>query len=445
MSSSTFMPEVAFIDNAIPCHHLYYLEDHDLELLGIDALGCPPLPMRVDEYIAEELGLDIDSPMFKWDVDSLIEDYIQQLPDDHPYFRDNASPEPLPIPPHLPSIAQLELGEELAEEIPRLPSPLFAEFPTVSAFASEESDTPSTPTSWSPVSDDPLMCDMGHPGSPWERYDFCMHPTYIMIPAGPEGDQIFHQAPFIQFKMHHITGEPKIMGTNGSGCSVHSEPLFAAPNPGPTIADDTKFAYLKEPQVTGEIDAALVRLNDPGVQVEVIRLRQKAERRRALMHEYDGILAMERSIVDHCRQWNYEPKTLEDRVMGARIRLTNAHINSHIHPYITNTRTTNHVWDGHVWTAERLRGGHLTSSGGDDGCTSKDPPVKCRFCLWNHKSKDCDTHHYLCSRRMRGRCMVSKKHDGYWNQMPTACPFKGRNKQKAAARQPDIFIRAEKD
>jgi hypothetical protein len=55
------------------------------------------------------------------------------------------------------------------------------------------------------------------------------------------------------------------MGTNGSGCSIHSEPLFAAPNLGPTIADDTKFAYLEEPQVTGEIDATLVRLNDPGV------------------------------------------------------------------------------------------------------------------------------------------------------------------------------------
>jgi hypothetical protein len=119
---------------------------------------------------------------------------------------------------------------------------------------------------------------MGHPGSPWERYNFHTHPTYIMIPARPEGDQIFHQAPFIQFKMHHITGEPEIMGTNGSGCSVHSKPLFAAPNPGPTIADDTKFAHLEEPQVTGEIYAALIRLNDLGVRAEVIRLRQEAER-----------------------------------------------------------------------------------------------------------------------------------------------------------------------
>jgi hypothetical protein len=159
------------------------------------------------------------------------------------------------------------------------------------------------------------------------------------------------------------------------------------------------------------------------------------------MHEYDGILTMERAIADRRRQWNYEAETLEDRVIGARIRLTNARVNSRIHPYLTNTRTANHVRDGHVWTAERLRGGHLTSSGGEDGCTSEDPPAKCRFCLWNHKSKDCDTPHYLCSRRMRGRCLVSKKHDGYWNQMLTACPFKGRNKQKAAARQPGIFMR----
>jgi hypothetical protein len=133
-----------------------------------------------------------------------------------------------------------------------------------------------------------------------------------MIPVGPKGDQIFHQAPFIQFKMHHITGEPEIMGTNGSGCSIHSEPLFATPNPGPTIADNTKFAHLEEPQVTGEIDATLVCLNDPGVRVEDICLRQEAERRHALMHEYDGILAMERSIADCRRQWNYKAKTLED-------------------------------------------------------------------------------------------------------------------------------------
>jgi hypothetical protein len=68
---------------------------------------------------------------------------------------------------------------------------------------------PSTPPSWSPVSDDPPECNMGHPGAPWERYNFHTHPTYIMIPAGPEGDQIFHQAPFIQFRMYHITASPR--------------------------------------------------------------------------------------------------------------------------------------------------------------------------------------------------------------------------------------------
>jgi hypothetical protein len=192
-------------------------------------------------------------------------------------------------------------------------------------------------------------------------------------------------------------GKPEILGTNGSGCSVHSEPLFTAPNPGPTIADDTKFAHLEEPQVTGKIDTTLACLNDPGVQAEVIHLHQEAERRCALMHEYDGILAIERSIADRRRQWNYEAETLEDRVMGARICLTNARVNSRIHPYLTNICTARHVRDGHVWTAERLQGGHLTSSGGEDGCTSEDQPVKCRFCLWNNKSKDCNTPHYLCS------------------------------------------------
>jgi hypothetical protein len=142
------MPEFTRIEDAIPRHRLHYLEERDLEPLGVEGMGCPPDPKKVDKYITEELGLDIDSPMFKWDVDSLIEDYIQQLPDNHPYFRANESPEPLPL--CLPSIAQLELGEELAEEIPRLPSPPFNEFPTVSALASEESDTPSTSPSWSP-------------------------------------------------------------------------------------------------------------------------------------------------------------------------------------------------------------------------------------------------------------------------------------------------------
>jgi hypothetical protein len=340
------------VDHMLPRHCLHYLQERDLELLGIEGMGCPPDPKHIDKYIVEELGLDITSLMFKWDVDSLIEDYIQQLPDDHPYFRTNESPEPLPVPFRLPSIAQLELGEELAEDIPRLPSPPFAEFPTVSALASDESDTPSTPPSWSPVSDDPPMCNMEHPGSPWERYDFRTHPTYIMIPAGPEGDQIFHQAPFIQFRMHHITGKPEIVGTNGSGCSVHSEPLFAAPNLGLAIANDTKFTHLEEPQVTGNIDKALICLNDPGVRVEVIRLCQEAECRRALMHEYDGILAMERSIAERRRQWNYKAETLEDRVMGARIRLTNARVNLRIHPYLTDARTARHVRDGHVWTAE---------------------------------------------------------------------------------------------
>jgi hypothetical protein len=169
----------------------------------------------------------------------------------------------------------------------------------------------------------------------------------------------------------------------------------------------------------------LVHLNDPGVQAEVIHLRQEAERHRALMHKYDGILEMERSIMSRRRQWNHEAETLEDRVMGARICLTNAHVNSRIHPYLTNARTADHVRDGHVWTAERLRGGHLTSSGGENGDTSEDKPLKCHFCLWNHKSKKCNTPYYLRSRRMKGRCLISKSHDGFDNQMPTVCPFKG--------------------
>jgi hypothetical protein len=112
MSSSRFMPEFTHIDDAIPRHRLYYLKDRELKLLGIDALGCPPSPTRVDKYIVEELGLNIDSPMFKWDVDSLIKDYIQRLPDNHPYFHTNNSPKPLPIPVTLPRafMARLEQG-----------------------------------------------------------------------------------------------------------------------------------------------------------------------------------------------------------------------------------------------------------------------------------------------------------------------------------------------
>jgi hypothetical protein len=150
--TSTMSASVIAVDHMLSRHRLHYLEEHNLELLGIKGMGCPPDPKHIDKYIVEELGLDITSPMFKWDVDSLIEDFIQQLPDDHPYFRTNESPEPLPVPFRLPSIAQLELREELAEDIPHLPSPPFAKFPTVSALTSDESDTPSTPPLWSPVS-----------------------------------------------------------------------------------------------------------------------------------------------------------------------------------------------------------------------------------------------------------------------------------------------------
>jgi hypothetical protein len=103
--SHTMSASVIAVDHMLPRHRLHYLDKRDLELLGIEGMGCPPDPKWVDKYITEELGLDITSPMFKWDVDSLIEDYIQQLPDDHPYFRTNESPEPLPVLFRLPSIA----------------------------------------------------------------------------------------------------------------------------------------------------------------------------------------------------------------------------------------------------------------------------------------------------------------------------------------------------
>jgi hypothetical protein len=70
--SQTMSASIITVDHQLPRYRLYYLQERELELLGIDALGCPPSPTRVDEYIAKELGLDVNSPMFKWDVDSLI-------------------------------------------------------------------------------------------------------------------------------------------------------------------------------------------------------------------------------------------------------------------------------------------------------------------------------------------------------------------------------------
>jgi hypothetical protein len=74
------MSEFTRIDDAIPRHRLYYLEERDLELLGVEGMGCPPDPKKVDKYITEELGLDITSPMFKWDVDSLLRTTSSSFP-----------------------------------------------------------------------------------------------------------------------------------------------------------------------------------------------------------------------------------------------------------------------------------------------------------------------------------------------------------------------------
>jgi hypothetical protein len=418
-------------------HRLDYLTPEQQSALDVNALGINPTWRRVDEHIREELGLDPLHPEFKYWLNLLLDRIMATPPPP-------LSPEPLPTRPRLPSLAQLELGEDLAREVPALP---FHEFPTVSALASSESSPgQSTPPSWSPINErsaeetlvERLLDEDNHPGAPWEKYNPCIHPRYIMIPAGPEGERIFDTAKYIRFAIHPLTGEPEILGTNGHGQGVHSEPLQALPSPGPAVVDDTVFTHFEEPQVSGGLDYALARLNDPGIRAEVIRLQQESERRRALMKDYDNILDLERTVHQRRRKWHDDADALQDRTMGARICLTNARVNSRLHPYLRDNAP-----------AERLHGGHYTENSGEDGCTSEDPDqeprLRCRFCLWTHKSKDCDTPHYLCSRRSQGRCMVSKRHDGYWNQMPDTCPFKGRNKKKTQVKKPGLYMRAEVD
>ena len=158
------------------------------------------------------------------------------------------------------------------------------------------------------------------------------------------------------------------------------------------------------------------------------------------MRRYDDLLDQEH-IIARCRQqWNNDVAALQDRTVSARIRLSNARVNSRLHPYLTSSAPVS-------GPADRLRRGHVTSSGGEDGDTSEDlaQRLRCRFCLWTHKSKDCDTPHYLYSRRKQGRCMVSKAHNNYWYNLPETCPFKGRNKKRTTVKKPGLYMRAEVD
>jgi hypothetical protein len=77
LPSSQTMSSSSSTNNELPFYCLHYLDQRDLKLLGIDTLGINPLSTRVDEFIIKELRLDPSSLMFKWDVDGLIEDFIQ--------------------------------------------------------------------------------------------------------------------------------------------------------------------------------------------------------------------------------------------------------------------------------------------------------------------------------------------------------------------------------
>jgi hypothetical protein len=159
-------------------HRLDYLTPEQQTALGVDGIDtweASPTWREVDTHIREELGLDPHHPEFKYRVGLLLDRLMATPPPP-------LSPEPLPTRPRLPSLAQLELGDDLAQEAPTLP---FSEFPTVSALASSESSPGhSTPPSWSPVNErsteetlvEGLLDLDDHPGAPWEKYNPRVHP-----------------------------------------------------------------------------------------------------------------------------------------------------------------------------------------------------------------------------------------------------------------------------
>ena len=75
---------------------------------------------------------------------------------------------------------------------------------------------------------------------------------------------------------------------------------------------------------------------------------------------------------------------------------------------------------------------------------SNDTPVRrngrcrifCHFCGGpGHKSPQCDTPHYKCTTARKGKCLISKKHPGYWSEhhIREDCPYGGRDREQLPA------------
>jgi len=133
-----------------------------------------------------------------------------------------------------------------------------------------------------------------HPGPGWkDNFNAIGTRHFFVIPDGEE-DVI---APFISYNLH--TTFPKLLATNGHGCTVHSHPLHTRPigQHHTTISPKDELLLTQGMQFTDLVDWALRAKDDATLQGEVQYFRAHHSKARQIAHH---IRALKESLQNEC-------------------------------------------------------------------------------------------------------------------------------------------------
>ena len=302
------------------------------------------------------------------------------------------TPEPVPIPPRH--------GETPTPP----PSPSAIPLPLYT-----RDDTPPPPPSPSVIEDVPLGPQIGvSPGEGW--YPNITEDRVVLNTPIPDGDDGATLANFVRISTNH--GSPRIEGTLGLGCPIHSNPLTAEPDryPRPALTDGQLQVFRGGESYTPMINMALADDGDPSLQAEVYRYRESSKR----------VIRKARLVVQARQDLHRERRELYH---SAR-RLSEANAYGRVYPRV--------IWDyaqSDRWSEEqrsdavqRLLRPYNAIPLRPEGClwcerrdhnTERCNSIRqCLYCCeWGHSERACREPHTLCG---PGEiCRVSREHRRY--------------------------------
>jgi hypothetical protein len=317
-------------------------------------------------------------------------------------------------------------AQTLEQDVPALPLPPPSQplTPVVQRSSPPPSNDNTHPAPKDDNNDMPL-------GEGWFRSQPGIHTTRLTVPPfhGASEDELV-DAKYLRFTISY-TGEPTIEATMGQGQPHYALPIMASPVEGrrtPPANDEEDLAFLAETHMMNSaLNRALEGLGDYVVYTNVIQLRNGRQRANELDCQNGHIEALK--VFTRQQRLRYEHQRWEhaEQQKEVRAHLIRANASGCLWALIREDPELGKQKREHDQVKPyRLRGGASSPKTEAAGLTARCCCHTCRYCqVPGHFDKDCETPHYLCSTKQKGRCIVGLAHRHCEHDLPCTCPYGG--------------------